>query len=231
MKDFIPDKRSVSETAMQLVTHQAVNEYYDGPQWTYETLPVIVQEWLSAEGFSKVKTVGLLKKHNISTLAKAIQKEIIRSAGKGSAIREMTIQQALAGGEYKLASSGTFTLLNISFTIPSQQRREHHIADKVYVEFPMTEHRSEQRWARDALSTDPGSRLGVLVSGKRADNGADFTFWLKAVGEKRVKEANSIVDWLTDTGIAVSEHQIPRRVYYRHGRKKDGKKYCEITYT
>ena len=41
--------------------HQVLLEKYEGPVWTYETLLIIVRDWLSVQGFGKAKVLGSCK--------------------------------------------------------------------------------------------------------------------------------------------------------------------------
>lgn len=75
------------------------------------------------------------------------------------------------------------------------------------------------------MSTDPGYLVGMRMRGTDWD-GKEWSRWLKASGEKAAKKANAIFDWLTNTGIAQTDHKIHRRFYYKQGRKKD-----ELEYT
>jgi len=228
MKDFILDGSSVSQTAVQLVSHQNVMEIYGGPEWTYSTLPDVVLECLSAKGFREAEILALQKPDAMS-LASAIRSKIGACSGEEESYgrQGLAIQDALAGRIISLPQE-YIRLLNVKLHFTAEQRKEMITCKEIYVDFPMVEHYFASRWAIDATEDDPGSRLGARVRGEDS-RGNGFTFWMKKKGEKAPKEANSIVDWLTNTGMAITEQEIPRRVY-KWG-KKNGKTTCTTKYT
>lgn len=66
----------------------------------------IVKKWLSEEAFDKDRTLALVGEEDVS-LANAIRTEMSRLVGKasGSSKRELTIQNALAGGPFMVWGS------------------------------------------------------------------------------------------------------------------------------
>ena len=107
--------------------HQVLLEKYGDPPWTYDTLPNMVRDWLSAEGFNKAKILAIASENGIA-LADSIHSEMGRIGGRhaGSIRREMTIQKALAGGLFHIRgvkSRGSLDLaINFIYTrirIPS----------------------------------------------------------------------------------------------------------------
>lgn len=103
MKDSIYQGRSYTDSAEQRILYQMVLEDYGGLIWTPQTLPDIVQRWLSAEGFEEATTLALPETHGKS-LAKAIHSEMCKKGGTAGASgrRELMIQHALAGGLFNV---------------------------------------------------------------------------------------------------------------------------------
>ena len=66
--------------------------------------------------------------------------------------------------------------------------------------FPIFEARNENCHAKDALSIDPGYLVSIRMRGRYRD-GNEWSRFLKASGDKSVKKANNVFDWLTDTGM------------------------------
>ena len=215
--------------------HQVLLEKYGGPPWTYKSLPIIVRDWLSAEGFQKAKILAISSENGIS-LANAIHAEMGRKGAKnaGSLRREMTIQRALAGGLFPIRgvkANGldqlTINFLCLRITVPMRFVTEglFNVDDQVNLDFPIFEVRNGSCYARDALCTDPGYLVGVCLRGTDRD-GKEWSRYLKAVGDKSAKKANNLYDWLTDTRITQTDHKIPRR-FYKH---RDGET-DEVEYT
>ena len=100
--------------------------------------------------------------------------------------------------------------MNQHFTIPEKLLNEDKVQRDglVKVDFPTFEHRNAKCYAVDALNHDPSRFLGICLRGE------DWTYWYQGKGDLTAKRANALFDWLTDTGIARSEHKIPRRCYY-----------------
>ena len=235
MKDFVIHGRCVIMSAIQRIMHQVLLEKYGGPPWTYETLPSIVRDWLSAEGFNKTKILAAASENGVS-LANSIHSEMGRIGGKGNASirREMTIRKALAGGLFPIRGikKGGFRNLTINFLciriwVPMRFVSEglFETNDQVDVDFPIFEARNENCHAEDALSTDPGYLVGIRLRGRDRD-GNEWSRWLKECGDKAAKKANNVLDWLTDTGITQTDHKLPRRFYKHREGKKD-----EVEYT
>lgn len=51
-------------------------------------------------------------------------------------------------------------------------------------------------------------------------DGREWSQYLNTSGENTAKQANTIVDWLTDTGMAKSDQKVPRR-YLRRRKGKE----------
>ena len=235
MKAFVIHGRCVLTSAIQRVVHQVLVEKYGGSPWTYETLPNIVQDWLSVEGFNKAKILAIASKNAIS-LANAIHAEMGRRGGEnnGSLRRKMTIQRALAGSLFPIRGVRndssldlTITSINIKIRVSSKPVDEGllQMDDQVNVDFPIFEARNENCYAEDALRTDPGYLVGIRLRGTDRD-GNEWSRWLKAPGDKNAKKANTLYDWLTDTGITQTDHKIARRFYKHRKGNQD-----EVEYT
>ena len=97
--------------------------------------------------------------------------------------------------------------------------------DQVNVDFPIFEIRNDNCYAEDALSTDAGYLIGIRIRGLDCD-GNEWSRWLKAPGDEVAKKANTLYDWLTDTGITQTDHKIARRFCKHRKGKKD-----EVEYT
>ena len=217
MRDFVPDGRCVITSAIQRIMHQVLQEKYGGPPWTYEALPNMVRDWLSVKGFHKAKILAIASENGVS-LAKSIHSEMGRIGGKGNASmrREMTIQKALAGGLFHIrgVKNGGSLDLTISFMfirirVPSQFVSEclFEMGGQVNVDFPILEARNENRYAKDALSTDSGYLVGIRLRSRDRD-GNEWSRWLKASGHKVAKKAIKVFDWWTSTGITQTDNKL-----------------------
>ena len=208
MKDFVVHGRCVILSVVQRIMHQVLLEKYGGPLWTPDDLPIIVRDWLTAEGYQRAKILTYANEKGVS-LASAIQAEMGRRGGgnAGSLRREMTIQKALAGGLFPIrgVKTGglahlTINFLSLRITVPMRYVTEglFKVDDQVNVDFPIFEARNEDCWARDALRTDPGYLVAVRLCGIDR-NGKNWVRYLKAAGDDNAKKANNIYDWMTDT--------------------------------
>ena len=235
MKDFVIHGRCVETSAIQRIIHQVLLEKYGGPPWTYENLPIIVRDWLSAGGFNKAKILAHASGKGVS-LANSIHSEMGRLGGMrgGSIRREMTIHKALSGGLFPIRGVKTvrtlgltINFINIRIRVPYHFVTEGllEIDEEVNVDFPIFELRNSNCYAEDALTIDPGYLVGIRMRGTDWD-GKEWCRWLKASGDKAAKKANNLFDWLTNTGITQTEHKIPRRFYKHREGKKD-----EVEYT
>ena len=235
MKDFTTAGQPITTSPVQRIMHQILLEKYGGPTWTFEGLPEVVKRWLVEEGFGKDKMLTLARDKGKS-LASAIHAEMTRLGGKATSSmkKELTIQNALAGGLFTVRGSWKggmtvpkITFLNIGINIKTQLLKDGliNVNDQINVDFPIFDLQNADCYATDALHTDPGRLLGICLRG-RDDSGEEWSHYLQAGGEKAAMRANTIFDWLTDTGIAQADHKIPRR-YYREA--KDGRWVVEYT--
>ena len=234
-KDFVTNGRCVVTSAIQRVVHQMLLEKYGGSPWTYETLPNIVQDWLSVEGFNKAKILAIESENGV-TLAGSIHSGMGRFGGQnnGSLRRKMTIQRALAGSLFPIRGVRNDTSLDLTINfIYIRIRVSSKLVDEgllqmdeqVNDDFPIFEARNENCYAEDALRTDPGYLVGIRLRGLDCD-GKEWSRWLKMSGDKNAKKANTLYDWLTDTGITQTDHKITRRFYKHRKGNQD-----EVEYT
>ncbi|CAD6594556.1 MAG: hypothetical protein ASARMPREDX12_009544 [Alectoria sarmentosa] len=115
---------------------------------------------------------------------------------------KITVEMALAGDlrvrVRGLPNSPQVTILSMAIYISSQLVKDGlvKIGDEVNVEFPISDCRNQSCYAEDALFTDSGYRLGIHVRGVDVA-GKEWHRHLGSAGEKAVKKANTISDWLT----------------------------------
>ena len=240
MKDHIHSQRSYTDSAMQRVLHQKTLEEYGGPVWSFDTMPDTVQNWLSVEGCDRATILALIEAQSTS-LTNAVYSVMCRSNGlaSGSGRRELMIQHALAGGFFNITTAKTkdkysisqVSFLNQKLTLPATLLRQGKISPngKVKVDFPIFECRNSNCYAVDALDSDPGCCLGICISGNH--DGEDWSVWLQTPGEKAAKRANTLFDWLSDTGMAKSEHRIARRCYTIGAKGEAGRDSAVREYT
>ncbi len=185
-------------------------------------MPEPVKSWLSEGGFDEGQTLALVVEPETS-LAKAIHAEMSRLGSKttGAMHGELTVQNALAGGLFMVRgkrkngqSYPEFNFFNLEICIPKKFAVDGLVKydSHVNIDFPIFDCRNENCFAEGALPTDPGYLLGIRLRGVN-DAGDDWHHFCHSSSEKGAKKANTIVDWLTNTGVAVLDHHIPRRYY------------------
>ena len=135
MKDGIHSGRSFTDSAEQRVLHQKLLESYGGLAWTFETMPEVVQRWLSAENFDRATVLDLAETQSLS-LANAIHREMSKKGGAVSATgrRELMIQHALAGGLFNVKTYDNkgrpfseINFMNHKLSLPQSLIRERNI--------------------------------------------------------------------------------------------------------
>ena len=203
--------------------YQVSWEKYGGPLWTYDTIPELVETWLREEGFDKEQIGAFADGEGIS-LARAIHTEMSIRGGQASQRKralqregeltvrkkreltvkkgQITVEMALAGDlrvrVRGLPNSPQVTILSMAMYISSQLVKDGlvKVGDEVNVEFPISDCRNQSCYAENALFADSGYLLGIHVRGVDGA-GKEWHRHLSSAGEKAVKKANTISDWLT----------------------------------
>lgn len=208
------------DSALQMILHQRLLEEYGGDGWTFQTLPLLLSGWLSAQE-KKEEIQRHLERavENGMSLSQAFARRMKQLGAKACQDVRLakSVQRVLSGGTFRLGHSDgsgrvgffIFGLRAIPVRHPCAR-----IGDEVSVHFIVSEGTHPLRFAMDALQDDPGRRLAILVFGHDTD-GCEWQHWCRVNGEKYAMKANTYFDFITGTGSALIEDDLPRRCYFK----------------
>lgn len=218
------------DSALQMILHQRLLEEHGGAGWTFQTLPLLLIDWLSAQG-KKEEIQRHLERavENGMSLSEALARRMKQLGAKACQDVRLakSVQKVLSGGTFRLGCSdgrgyvvGFFIFGLRVIPVRHQCAR---IDDEVSVNFIVSEGSHPLRFAMDALQDDPGRRLAILVSGARY-RWSRMAALVQGQWEKYAMEANTYFDLITGTGSALSEDDLPRRCYFQepHGLRYTG---------
>lgn len=205
------------DSAVQIVIYQRLSEEHGGEPWKLDMLPLVVADWYSPLDKKLKDWVDEVVREgtSVSRALNSVMGKLGASACKDASIVR-SVQKVLTGGQFRLgvASGGAgdvgfhvFNLGSIAVRHPNAK-----IDDDVSVNFIVSEGTHPLRYASDALQTDPGRRLAIFVSGQDS-SGYEWTHFCRVKGDKAAMRANTYVDLITGTGVAMTEQRIPRRCY------------------
>ena len=213
------------DSTLQIVIYQRLLEEYGGEPWKLDMLPPVVADWYSPLD-KELKDWIDNAVREVSSVSRALNSAMGKlgaSACRDASIFQ-SVQKVLTGGQFRLAvaSGGAgdvgFHVFNIgSIAVPHPCAK---IDDYVSVTFIVSEGTHPLRYASDALQTDPGRRLAIFVTGQDS-LGGEWNHFCKVKGDKAAMRANTYFDLITGTGVAMTEHHIPRRCYRVRSQRRN----------
>ena len=206
------------DSALQIVLHQRLIEEYGGEPWELGRLPPVVANWYQPLD-TKLKDFIIQAVREGTSVSKVFNSVMGQLGARAcqEAHLAQSVQKVLSGGLFQLKHNGSKGHQDIGFNVfrlgpIAVKHYDAKYNDYVSVNFIIGEGTHPLRWATDALQTDPGRRLAILVSGQDA-SGKEWKHWCKTSGDIAAMKANSYFDLITGTGVAMTNEKIPRRCY------------------
>lgn len=185
------------DSALQMILHQRLLEEYGGDGWTFQTLPLLLSDWLSAQE-KKEEIQRHLERavENGMSLSQAFARRMKQLGAKAFQDVRLakSVQRVLSGGTFRLGHSdgsgrvGFFIFGLRAIPVRHQCAR---IGDEVSVHFIVSEGTHPLRFAIDALQDDLGRRLAILVSEHDTD-GCEWQHWLQGQWGKLLYESKHL---------------------------------------